>query len=49
MAVTSFAEFESERGKGDVKIEGSYHKYSNFSKRIDEVHKTLRMQTRINA
>jgi hypothetical protein len=36
MVVTSFAEFESERGKGDVKVKGSYHKYSNFSKRIDD-------------
>jgi hypothetical protein len=48
MVVTSFAESESERGNRDVEIEGSYHKYSNFSKRIDEVHKALRTQTRIN-
>jgi len=43
-----FMESESERGKRDAKIEGSYQKYSNFSKRFDEVHKTLGMQTRIN-
>jgi hypothetical protein len=39
--VMGFMESESERGKKDAKIEGSYQKYSNFSKRFDEVHKTL--------